>query len=71
MAPDTEREMLEKINEIHGYIFGVSGRPGAMENVQTALDSHDKRIETLESWRWYITGGVVVLLGIAKLVWGH
>jgi hypothetical protein len=78
MAPDTERELLEKVNEIHGYIFGVQGRPGAMEQIaqdakerDDLLDKHSERLDNLEKWRWYVAGGIAVLLFIISLKWGH
>jgi hypothetical protein len=71
MAPDTERELLEKVNEIHGYIFGVQGRPGAMESVDAQLKEHDERIVSLEKWRWYLAGAGFVAIAVVKIVWGH
>lgn len=78
MAPDTEHELLEKVNEIHGYIFGVQGRPGAMEQIaddarerDLRIDKHDSRLENLERWRWYVAGAVVTLLAIAKIALGR
>lgn len=71
MAPDTERELLEKVNEIHGYIFGVQGRPGAMESVDEQLREHDTRLNSLEKWKWYVAGGGAVIIAVVKIVWGH
>lgn len=71
MDPQNERELLDKVSEIHGYIFGVQGRPGAMEQIAKQMAEHDLRIASLEKWRWYLAGGGAVAVFLAKIVWGH
>lgn len=51
------RELLESIENLN-------------KSVNDKLDNQDKRIQTLENWRWYILGiGAVLLFIINKLPW--
>jgi predicted RNase H-like nuclease (RuvC/YqgF family) len=51
------REVLESIEKLN-------------KNMSDKIDTQDKRIQTLENWRWYLLGiGAVLLIIINKLPW--
>jgi DNA repair ATPase RecN len=51
------RELLESIENLN-------------KNMTDKLEKQDKRIQTLENWRWYILGiGAVILFILNKLPW--
>jgi hypothetical protein len=39
-----------------------------LHNVFNIQSDHDRRINSLERWRWYIVGGGTVLLFVLKLL---
>lgn len=59
---EDDKELLVRIDERVGTILT------RLEEGDQRFAAHSKRIRTLEQWRWFLAGGLVVLAFLLKLV---
>lgn len=76
MSSDNERlaRIEVVLTNIEKRLFG-NGHPGELGQLHTRLDVHNKRLTSLEMWRWWIAGvalglGIASGIGISQLIEG-
>jgi ABC-type Fe3+-hydroxamate transport system substrate-binding protein len=65
MASDSEllKEIHERTIRMDAALFGASnGDEGFVKRTNARLNDHSKRVGQLEKWRYYIAGGIAVIV---------
>ena len=64
-SPQDEKldEILERLNTMHGKLFGMTGDNGFVGETEETLSKIDERLDKLENWRSYLAGAWAVLAG--------
>ena len=66
MSPELETALVQKVDQIHAALVGPFNQEE--EGLLYRVRNHDKRISSLERWRWYVVGCVMAVIGLLKLL---
>lgn len=58
------RDIHESTTQMRTYLFGVNGTDGFIKQTNLALQSHGRRLNSMERWRWALSGAWSVVTAL-------
>ena len=66
--PDEARRIDDKLNELKNVVTRIDTKLDMISQSQT---DHEKRLRTLEAWRWTQLGGATVIASAVATIVDH